>query len=111
MTTLGATGAPRRGPALLLTATALALAVLIGVQLTRLSGTLIGGTSASADVVNQLGDFQMLSVDSGKDDVVIMIDQRTESLLVYHATQTGLKFLGRRDVKDIFSQARVAAGR
>lgn len=66
---------------------------------------------AKADLVNQLGDFQMLAVDGGSEDVVLVIDQRSEAILIYNAQQNGLKFLGKRDIRDIFLQARTAAGK
>lgn len=90
-----------------LCASAVVLLVLIFSQIGRLAG----GTPAMADLVNQSGDYQMLAVHGGLDDVLVVVDQRSESVLVYRATQTGVQFFGRRDLKEIFFQARQAAGK
>lgn len=85
-------------------------ALLLALALTQI-GRLVGGTPALADLVNQSGEFQMLAVDGGVDDIVVVLDHRTESLVTYHATQNALEFLGRRDIREVFAQGRMAAGR
>jgi hypothetical protein len=84
-----------------------ALLVLILVQIGR-----IGSASpAFADLVNQSADYQMLTVHGGLDDILVVVDQRAESVLVYRATQSGVQFFVRKDLKELFFQARQAAGK
>lgn len=85
-------------------------AVLLVIVLSQI-GRLAAGNMASADLVNQSGDYQMLAVHGGLDDVMMMVDQRSESVLIYRATQSGVQFFGRRDLKELFFQARQAAGK
>ncbi len=101
------TRARRDGFTLALSATA---AVLVALVLSQI-GRLVSGTPALADLVTQGGEFQMLAVDGGVDDVVVVLDHRTESLVTYHATQNALEFLGRRDIREIFAQGRQGAGK
>ena len=66
---------------------------------------------AFADVVNQGNEFGMLSVVNGSDDILVVLDQRSEDLLVYSVVGTSsLDFKGRQSLKEIFFNARQGAG-
>ncbi len=94
----------RRSGEFALWASASVLTVLILSQV----GRLMSGAPALADVTAVSGEFQMLSVDAGSDDICVVLDQRGEALVIYRATQTGLQFLGKRDLREMFFQARQA---
>lgn len=86
-------------------------AMLAGVAM-LLGGRLLTPVPAYADVASQAGEFAALTTDAGSDDLLIVLDQRAEALLVYHVkNQTSLEFRGREDLRDLFIQARRAAGR
>lgn len=86
-------------------------AVLAGLAM-LLGGRLLSPVPAYADVASQAGEFAALTTDAGTDDLLIVLDQRAEALLVYHVkNQTSLEFWGREDLRDLFIQARRAAGR
>lgn len=87
-------------------------AAVLAVLAMWLGGRSLAPQPSWADVAAQSGDYAALTVDSGVDDLLVVLDQRTESLMVYHVkNQTSLEFRGREDVRDLFTQARRSAGR
>ena len=97
----------RRAGSGVLWASAAALAGLIVVQLTRIGAP----TLVMADLVAQSGDFALLTFSGGNDDVLLVLDQRTESLLMYGVRgQNALEFKGRQDLRELFFDARRVSG-
>jgi len=91
-----------------LVCSAMVLSTLLAIALVR------SGAPASAgmvDLVASAGDFAMLTTDGGSDDVLVVLDQRSESLLLYRvANQQRVEFYGRQSLKDLFTTARAMSG-
>jgi hypothetical protein len=69
------------------------------------------GTPAIADVAVAGADHGMLTSEGGGDDVLIVLDQRSESLLLYRPLNgRSVDFRGRFNLRDIFSEARATNG-
>lgn len=108
----GVVGAPGAGRAGVLESAAgrgflLASALVLAGLLVSHLGGVWGAAPAWGDLVAQRGDFVALTVDGGTDDVLVVLDQRAESLMVYHvANQQSLVFKGRQDLRELFYQAR-----
>lgn len=98
------------GSSAFLLASAMVLAGLLVVQ----AGRLTGGAPAAAsyaDLVASGGDFVALAVDGGNEDVLVVLDQRTEELLVYQPrAQSSVEFKGRQSLREVFYTARRTAG-
>ena len=87
----------------------LASALVLGGLLVAQLGRLAGGTPAYADLVNQGGDFGILTSISTGDDLVVVLDQRNEELLVYTPyNQRAIEFKARHSLKDLFTSGRAA---
>jgi hypothetical protein len=86
-------------------ASAAALAALTAIR----SGSLTGNV-ASAEMVSQAGEFTMLTTDSGTEEVLVVLDNRSEQLLVYHIrAQKTLELMQNVSVAKMFEAARLAA--
>lgn len=94
----------------LLWCSALAIAALIIVQ----AGRLTTGTPAYAsmlDVVASGGDYTLLTARGSSEDALLLLDQRTETLLVYGvAGQNSLEFRASQSLRDLFFAARQSQG-
>lgn len=96
-------------------ASAMVLAGLIVAQLGRASWhgapasarDAAGAAMMGADVVSRVGDFSILSFDAGTEDVVVVLDGRTEELFAYKVlNQRKLDFLQSVKVPEIFERVR-----
>lgn len=84
-------------------------AALSGLILLR-SGSL-PGNAALAEMVSQAGEFTMLTTDSGTEEVLVVLDNRSEQLLVYRVlAQKTLELMQNVSVARMFEAARLAAG-
>jgi hypothetical protein len=100
--------APTTGPAavIFLALSALALAAVLWL-LVASGQRLVGGTPVLADVTATTGDYVVATVDGGTDDVLVVLDHRTETLLVYRLTnQTTFDLRSRQSVREMFINAR-----
>jgi hypothetical protein len=99
------TDTTRFQPSAALWASAAIIGAMIILQAGRLAG---GGASArAADVASRAGDHAVLSFNGGNDDVVVVLDSRSETLYVYHVeNQTKVEFLGAQAVAPMFTAAR-----
>ena len=71
---------------------------------------LIGGTPALADVTSMTGDYVVATVNGGTDDVLVVLDHRTETLLVYRlSNQTNFELRSRQSVREMFINARAGS--
>ncbi len=92
---------------LALTLSALALVVLIL--------TMAGRGASRADAaplaeVSQSGDYTALTCDGGNEDILVVLDGRTEQLFVYKVVnQTSVQLYQREDVARLFGDARAKA--
>ncbi len=63
--------------------------------------------SARAGMVATSGSYTMLTVESGNEDVLVVLDSRNENLMVYRATpQEGVQLLQRHSLSRIFGDAK-----
>lgn len=107
------------GAAWLLWLSAGVLAALVALELASLSPRGPGPESVDGpapvrlgDVASASSDYAVLSVDQGgNDDIVVVVDQRSESLLVYSVVnQRSVELRAREDLSDLFNRARGGAG-
>lgn len=70
------------------------------------------GNMAKADMVSELEDYTILTFDSGNDEGVAILDERTEDLLVYQVrNRQTLEFITRAALPRLFEEGkRVGAG-
>lgn len=66
-----------------LIATAIAGAVLLVFQAAARVPQLGGGSNSRTGMVSQAGPFTVMTSDAGNEDIVVVLDNRTEQLLVY----------------------------
>lgn len=94
-------------PAAALWASAFVLAALVIVTLGRGNGNI-----AKADMVSALEDYTILTFDSGNDEGVAILDQRTEDLLIYQVVnRQSLNFVTRAPLPRIFQEGqRIGSG-
>jgi hypothetical protein len=84
---------------------AAALAVLALVQAGALPGN-----SARAEMVSHAGEFTAMTTDSGTEEVLVVLDNRSEQLMVYHIrAQKTLELMQNVSVGKMFESARLAA--
>lgn len=102
-----ATGrATKASPMVALWASAFVLAGLVLTQADRLIGT-----RAQAELVSRVGGYTVLTADGGTDEVLILLDHRTEELFVYSIeNQTSIELDQSLDVAGLFRDAKIKAG-
>lgn len=106
-------GAGSRG---MLVASAAFLGLLLAAALFLPAGRAeASGAMASAlpmDLTTQGPDHAALTLEIGSgEDMLVLLDQRSESLLMYRVrNQSALEFRGRQDLRELFGEARRAAG-
>ena len=103
-------------PRAILLGSALVIAALIVVQLGRLSGrhapgaalaALPVGLMAGAESVSRVGDYTVLTFNSGSDDVLAVLDGRGEELFTYRVKNLKeFEFLGRERLPELFATGR-----
>ncbi|CAG1002112.1 hypothetical protein PHYC_02969 [Phycisphaerales bacterium] len=85
---------------------AFALGALALVQGVRLADPLGPGV-ANAEMVSRAGSLSMLTADGGREDVLVILDERSETLMVYRTdTKEGLQLLQRLPLQQLFTEAR-----
>jgi len=81
------------------------LAALIVVQ-----GAGLFESKAYAEMATTNASYSMMTTDGGNDEILVVVDSRQESLLVYRTmNNTSLKLLDREDLSSLFSRARARA--
>jgi hypothetical protein len=89
-----------------LVASAMVLGGLIVAQ-----GSKLAGEPAMADVVSQTGALTTLAFEAQNEDMLAVLDARTEQLLVYRvANKTGVDLVQTYSVPRMFIDARQRAG-
>jgi|CXWL01.1.fsa_nt_gi hypothetical protein len=67
-------------------------------------------STARGGLVSQVGGVTMMTVDGGSDDVLVVLDGRHESVLVYRVENaTTVQLLQRLSLPQLFSDAKVKA--
>ncbi len=87
-----------------LSASALVIAALIIVQ----AGKMLGGHEAKADLVSTTGTLTALTVEAtNSNDVLVVLDGRSEELLVYKVeNQNNVELYRKYNLQRMFSEAR-----
>lgn len=68
------------------------------------------GSSARAEMVSQIGSLTVLTANSGLDELLVVLDERSERLLVYSAPQPDrIELRQGLEVADVFREARAAS--
>lgn len=86
-------------------ASALVILALILVQSSRM-----GGNRALAEMVSSSGGYTVMTADGGTDEVLLILDERSEELFVYRVeNQRSVDMKERISLSRLFSDARAAA--
>jgi len=97
----------RLSPQAWLWASMFVLIALIVVQAGRL-----GPSEARADLVSSAGDLTALTVEATNDDVLLVVDNRSESLMAYKiVNQTSVELFKTYSLPRLFGEARNRSGR
>ncbi len=81
------------------------LAAMIIVQ-----GSGVFESPAQAEMATTSGAFSMLTTDGGNDEILVVVDSRQESLMVYRAmNNNALELLEREELSSLFTRARARA--
>ena len=105
-TTVSAQTGPR--PARGLWVLAFVLMALIVIQAGAQQG--FGGRTANAGMVSQVGSVTVMTADAGNDDVLLVLEGRSEELYVYRTSRTGMEIQQRLAVSKLFQDAKVMSG-
>lgn len=65
----------------------------------------LASAQAGAD---RVGDYTLLNIRTNNNDVLVVLDQRSETLNYYQADQKGVQFRGRERIIDLIAAARRA---
>lgn len=67
-------------------------------------------STARAEMATTSGSYSIMTTDGGNDEILVVVDSRQESLMVYR-TENGrtLKMLEREELSSLFSRARARA--
>ncbi len=80
---------------------ALVLATLLGVQLLRPAG------QAHAEVVSRAGSFVGLTAEAGNEEVLVVLDERSETVMVYRTDlRQGILLMQKVPLEQLFRDAR-----
>ena len=86
------------------------LAALIAIILLLSRIGMVTNQPAFAEMVVTDAGYTMMTTDGGSDEVLVLIDSRDESILVYRVGPTGgLDLLERESLSGIFSRAKTQA--
>ena len=89
------------------------LGIGMGLALGVLASVLLRPAPVQAGLleVSSSGDVVALTTDGGAGDVLMVIDQRSEQVMVYHVrNQTDLQFLQRYSLRELFTSAKLQFG-
>lgn len=89
------------------------LGLAVGVAVGVLGSVLLRPVPAQAGMleVSSSGDVVALTTDGGAGDVLMVIDQRSEQVMVYHVrNQSDLQFLQRYSLRELFTSGKLQFG-
>lgn len=79
--------------------------VLLGLVMAK-AAPLLGG-EARADMVARSGSYIVMTTDGGNEEVLVIIDERSETVSVYKVVnQQNVQLFQRADLREIFTAAR-----
>lgn len=79
--------------------------------LTIVQGAGLFDRPAYAEMASSTTAYTVMTTDGGTDEIVVVIDDRQETLLVYrHQNRERLQLLDREPLPELFARARVNAG-
>ncbi len=97
-----------RSPYAILWASAFILFGLILIQVQTIAQP-FGGGAAHAGMVSQTGPLTVLTADAGSEDLLLVLEGRSEELLVYRTDRNGTLLHQRLTVPKLFEDARATA--
>jgi len=103
----------RRGSLLWVSAFVLLVLVLMQAQplMAQLGGHAAEAHAAQGGMVSQVGQLTVLTADAGGDDVLLVLEGRSEELFVYRADRNGVQLQQRMAIPKLFQDARMTSGR
>jgi hypothetical protein len=66
--------------------------------------------AAQSGMVSQVGPITVLTADAGSDDVLLVLEGRSEELYVYRTDRNGIQLQQRMPVSKVFQDAKVMSG-
>ena len=82
------------------------LASLLAAQ-TLIGAPPVGGSSAHAGMVSQRGQHTVMATESGNEDLLLVLDGRTENLFVYRTSQqNGIQLFQKLALPQVFADAK-----
>lgn len=94
----------------LLWLTALVLAVLVMIQAQPLLAQLGGSNrTAQAGMVTQSGNFVLLTAEANNEDLVVVLDGRSEEIFVYRTERNGMQLYQRIPLTKLFQDVRASS--
>lgn len=103
--------APRSRRGSLLWISALVLLGLVMLQGQPLLAQLGDHGGGHGGMVSQVGPLTVLTADAGSDDVLLVLEGRSEELFVYRADRNGIQLQQRLAIPKLFQDARMMSGR
>ena len=100
---------PRRSPFNPLWVSCFILMALIILQAQSIFAQPLGENVARAGMVSQTGPLTVMTADAGVDDLLLVLEGRSEELLVYRADRNGVQLQQRLAVPKLFEDARAMA--
>jgi hypothetical protein len=95
-------GRPNTG----LWASAFVLLALIILQSPTLLAQPFGDSPAKAGMVSQVGQLTVMTADAGSEDLLLVLEGRSEELLVYRSDRNGIQLQQRVSIQQLFQDAR-----
>src|SRR5262245_58069863 len=95
----------------LLWVSAFVLLALVLMQSQPLLAQLGAGHAAQGGMVSQVGPLTVMTADAGADDVLLVLEGRSEELYVYRADRNGVQLQQRLAIPKLFQDARMMSGR
>jgi hypothetical protein len=69
------------------------------------------GTAQAAGMVSQVGPLTVMTADAGSDDVLLVLEGRSEDLYVYRSDRNGVQLQQRLSIPKLFTDAKMMSGR
>jgi hypothetical protein len=87
-------------------ASAFVLFAMVLIQSQPLFAQPFGDHAARAGMVSQVGQLTVMTADAGGDDVLLVLEGRSEELFVYRTDRNGIQLQQRMQVPKLFQDAK-----